>query len=103
MAWVARQGVEHWDRVGPDSYREMLARGLGSHYAETSLGDKSHTGCARVPILTHVLPCIREGMQAHTHEAVLRKFVVKALRNCRVLYEVESEAPIKQGRAGQGK
>ena len=95
MAWVACQGVEHWDRVGPDSYREMLARGLGSHDAETPLEEKCHAGCATAPTLTHALACTREGMRTHTHEDLLRKFVVKALRDCRVPHEAESEAPFK--------
>ena len=103
MAWVGCQGTEHWDRVDSDSYREMLARGLGSPDAETPMGADCHAGCVVPPTLTHALACTREGMQTHTHEAVLREFVVRTLRECHVPHEVESEAPFKQGTgAGQG-
>ena len=82
-----------------DTKTLTLARvaSIGSHDDETPTGPTCHAGCSTPPTLTHALACTREGMQTHTHEAVLRHFVTKTLRECRVSHEVESEAPFKQG------
>ena len=97
MAWVACQGVSHWDRMDPEMYRETLARGLGSHDIERPIGTRCHAGCEQEASHTHSLICTRGGMQTHTHDAILHRFLVRALKDCRIAHDVETEAPFKEG------
>ena len=97
MAWVACQGVSHWDRMDPEMYRETLARGLGSHDVERPIGTRCHAGCEQEASYTHSLICTRGGMQTHTHDAILHRFLVRALKDCRIAHGVAIEAPFKEG------
>ena len=67
MAWATCQGVDPRERVDPTTFREILARNLGSHDTDTPFGRKCHEGCDTAPSPVHTLTCTRGGMQTHTH------------------------------------
>ena len=103
MAWVTCQGIELGERVAPALFREILARNLGSHDRDATLGSRCHEGCDMAPSQIHSLTCTRGGMQTHTHQALLHGFLTRTLRECRVPHEEETPSPFKEGTGnGQG-
>ena len=101
MAWATCQGVEPWERVAPDLYREILARNMGTHDKDEALGTRCHEGCDAAPSPIHTLTCTRGGMQTHTHQSLLHDFLTRSLRECKIPHEEETTTPFRAG-AGPG-
>lgn len=81
------------ETMSPGVCREILARYLGSHGGKTRhwsnhrrqmLGDSETPDPALTPLHT--------GMQVHAHDAVLRYFLTRALRQRTARHAVESRA-----------
>ena len=95
MAWVACQGIHRGERTTPDLYRGTLGRCLGSHDEDVPVGGRCYAGCPQPMTKNHSLCCVQGGLQNHTHETILRGFLVKALHRCNIIHAVESTLPFK--------
>lgn len=49
-AWATCKDIEPLERVIPDSFREILARNLGSHDRDVTFGARCQEGCGVAPV-----------------------------------------------------